>query len=1046
MPIKIIALDGLNNAKMCKLMGPLLQTIPGVDYANIDYLSQKLTLQISGRDNARIIESVTEKLKKNMPDVAIRYAQTNDAPEDPNKIPMPKVKRGDTPAPATNRRSNMQETARKAQEAQKGTSAKVDNLTSSNDNENMAKAITSLMHDEIEYEKSSIELDNSLGELNTEKLAQMEEDIAGRVKDYEPESFENEVQTVEDLKKERESSDLPSAEELMRQEQSQQNRQFAESIVEELEKSKRAERAREKAREEATRAVKKEEPVIAEEPMVQEPVAKQQPAKPKKVKVAKQQEKPSLFASPTEAEYEEVDYEEPFVPIIHTPPPIAKPVEEVVEEFEEEDDDYYEDEIDELFDEEYLERQRELEEYENALKGERIGFIKKIINRIGKETFTNTNGLVFTMIAFLIIFLLDLPEIVDQIGRLICFSFLSIYALIADHSKYKFSSWLSAVAMIVPSGFMFMTGHTTQAIISMAVYNVALIVSFLYYIDFNMGIRRAIDIAPRTLIRVHDDLCEELPFNAIKPEDEIIINEGEVIPFDCFVVTGESDIDDSFITGNSEPTKVIAGSWISCGSINITSSLQLKVSKNQEKSVMAVIRRTFMNDTSDKLNTVSICKSYVSLLFFIQIFMTLALTAIMVLTQQYDKIINFLVISAILLAPTGINASIVHMFKGTLGKALKKRITIISSTALEELSKVSSIITGHNEVLNTGEFDVISVKVIDPKVVNEEKLLELASAIESKVDSPISNAIVEYYTKNYEAEIDGESISSCEPMKEGIKAIYDLSYTVLVGSYSFMIQHDILVPENTSERVCIYVAKQNTYVGSIYLEAKHREGYDTFTSELRKYGIKNIMLLTGNETPYAEGYGRRNGYSTILSQRTLADKISTISTLVGAQDKLGNIAYIGTHEEVDEFTKRRCPCISVGKMSFAKTLHSARALVPTSDLKQIVEIIKVAKSVRTSCFMSIASSYILKYAMVAAVYFLDIPFVFASAAISGMIIFESMIARNSLGEEKYGEVQKVERNLEEDEEDADNEETTSSTSNTTSTVETDEDDDSVSVS
>ncbi len=1019
MPIKIIALDGLNNAKMCKLMGPLLQTIPGVDYANIDYLSQKLTLQISGRDNARIIESVTEKLKKNMPDVSIRYAQANDVPEDPNKIPMPKVKRGDAPPPNSSgdRRSNLQEKAKRVQEAQKTTNDKVDNLTSSNANENMAKALTSLMHDDIPQEKSSIELDNSLGELNTEKLAQMEEEVTNRVKDYEPEQFEDEVTTIEDLKNDRQNSDLPSPDELKRQEQSQKNREFAESIVEELEKSKRAERAREKARADARNSVKAEEP----EPIKEEPVVKQKeprPPKPKKVKVEKTQEKPSLFASPAEDDNddEEDDYE-PFVPIIHTPSPTSKE-DDIVEEFyDDEEDDYddYEDELDELIDEEYLERQRELEEYENSLKGEKIGFIKKIINRIGKETFTNTNGLIFTMIAFAIIFLLDLPEIVDLIGRLICFSFLSIYALISDHSKFKFSSWLSAIAMIVPCGLMFLLGNTTQAILAMALYNVALIVAFLYYIDFNMGIRRAIDISPRTLIKVHEDICEELPFNAIKPDDEIIINEGEVVPFDCLVINGESDIDDSFITGNSELTPVTMGSWISCGSVNVTSSLQLKVSKNQEKSVMAVIRRTFMNDSSDKLNTVSICKSYVSLLFFIQVFMILALTAIMVLTQQYDKIIDFLVISALLLAPTGINASIVHMFKGTLGKALKKRITIISSTALEELSKVTSIIVGHNEVLNTGVFDVISVKVIDPKVINEEKLLELAASTEAKVDSPISNAIVEYYTKNYNAEIDSESITSCEPFKEGIKAIFDLSYTVLVGSYGFMIQHNVLVPENTTERVCIYVAKQNTYVGSIYLEAKHREGYETFTSDLRKYGVKNIMLLTGNETAYAEGYGRRNGYSTILSQRTLNDKINTISTLVGAQDKLGNIAYIGTHEEVDEFTKRRCPCISVGKTSFAKTLHSARALIPTSNLSQIVETIKIARSVRTNCFMSIAASYILKYAMIAAVYFLNIPFFFASLVISGLIVFEALIAHHSLGEEKYGDVKS--NNEDEDEND-----------------------------
>lgn len=74
MAIKILALDGLNDAKLCKLVSKLLEAIPGVDYANIDYLSQRLTLHLSGHDNTKTIAKVVVALKENMPNVTVRFA------------------------------------------------------------------------------------------------------------------------------------------------------------------------------------------------------------------------------------------------------------------------------------------------------------------------------------------------------------------------------------------------------------------------------------------------------------------------------------------------------------------------------------------------------------------------------------------------------------------------------------------------------------------------------------------------------------------------------------------------------------------------------------------------------------------------------------------------------------------------------------------------------------------------------------------------------------------------------------------------------------
>ena len=74
MALKILALEGLNNAKLCSMVEPVLCSVEGVNSAQIDYLSQRLTMDISGRPTEDAVNDVMELLKKTFPDVRIRFS------------------------------------------------------------------------------------------------------------------------------------------------------------------------------------------------------------------------------------------------------------------------------------------------------------------------------------------------------------------------------------------------------------------------------------------------------------------------------------------------------------------------------------------------------------------------------------------------------------------------------------------------------------------------------------------------------------------------------------------------------------------------------------------------------------------------------------------------------------------------------------------------------------------------------------------------------------------------------------------------------------
>ena len=83
MAIKILTLDGLQDSRLCGLLSQLLETIPGVSSAQIDYLSRKLTLDISSKNMTETLDSVTALVKQTFPNVRIRYTDVGNDPAQP---------------------------------------------------------------------------------------------------------------------------------------------------------------------------------------------------------------------------------------------------------------------------------------------------------------------------------------------------------------------------------------------------------------------------------------------------------------------------------------------------------------------------------------------------------------------------------------------------------------------------------------------------------------------------------------------------------------------------------------------------------------------------------------------------------------------------------------------------------------------------------------------------------------------------------------------------------------------------------------------------
>jgi len=351
------------------------------------------------------------------------------------------------------------------------------------------------------------------------------------------------------------------------------------------------------------------------------------------------------------------------------------------------------------------------------------------------------------------------------------------------------------------------------------------------------GIKNLISLAPETGRVIRDGLEVMVPVGQIKPGDVLRILPGEAVPVDGEIVSGETSVDQSVMTGESLPIDKTVGDAVFCGTINRFGSVDIRATKVGEDSSLQKLIRLVEEAEHKKAPIQRIVDKWA--VWLVPAALLIALGTYIVtrdITRAVTVAIVFCPCALALATPTSIMAAI--------GQAAKHGVIIKSGEALERMGKVDCIAFDKTGTLTHGNLIVSAV---------EGDILQLAASLERYSEHPVAKAIVAHY--------DGEYLE-----------VRNFLATPGVG-----VEGDVGGKRVTIGRGGV-VTVDGGAAGRITVADEPREAGAETVARLLDLGVSSVML-TGDNRQTAQAVAGQAGVRTVYAELLPAEKVARIQQL-----------------------------------------------------------------------------------------------------------------------------------------------------------------------
>jgi Cd2+/Zn2+-exporting ATPase len=426
--------------------------------------------------------------------------------------------------------------------------------------------------------------------------------------------------------------------------------------------------------------------------------------------------------------------------------------------------------------------------------------------------------------------------------------------------------------------------------------------------------------------------------DAVKIGDTIIIKPGEKVPLDCRIIEGNSTLNMSALTGESIPKEVEPGSNILSGCINISGMITAEVTKEFGESTVNKILDLVENASSLKSESENFITKFAR--YYTPIVVGIA--AILVVIPPLFTGGNFIdwllraFIFLVVSCPCALVISIPLSFFGGIGGASKNGILIKGSNSLEALANTEVIAFDKTGTLTKGVF---KVQEIHEKNMDKKEILKFAAYAENYSGHPIAASLKEAYGQ----EISSEVISDVEEISgHGICANIE-NRKVFVGNSQLMKKMGIVYDESEAAGTIVHVAADNEYRGYIVISDEIKEDTLTAIKELKKVGIKHIVMLTGDSKKVGEKVGEELNINEVYAELLPADKIEKLEELFKNKSQEGKLVFVGDGINDAPVLTRADIGIAMGGLGTDAAIEAADIVIMTDEPSKISTAIKISK-------------------------------------------------------------------------------------------------------
>ncbi|MGM0652383.1 MAG: heavy metal translocating P-type ATPase [Bacillota bacterium] len=518
-----------------------------------------------------------------------------------------------------------------------------------------------------------------------------------------------------------------------------------------------------------------------------------------------------------------------------------------------------------------------------------------------------------------------------------------------------------------------------------------------YLQDYAVGrsrtsIQKLMDIRPDYARVIKNDQIVKLSPDRVPVGVTISVQPGERIPLDGKIVSGKSNLDLSALTGEFMPREVEMGDDVLSGSINKSGLLLIKVTKEYRQSTVSRILALVENAAARKAKTEKFITRFAAYytpavvgIAFVVAFIPPILFTGAVLSDWVYRALVFLVISC----PCALVISIPLGFFGGIGGASRKGILVKGGNYLEALSQVDTVIFDKTGTLTRGEFEIDSLH--PDNGFSEKGLLAYASIAANFSSHPVARSIL----KARHVKLDqGKVLQYHEISGRGVSLDY-AGERILMGSRKLFEEESIEYKKNNSAGVQVYVAVNGIFAGSIGFSDQLKDDALNAIKLLRKMGIKNIAMLSGDRQHVARAIGSKLGLDHVFAELLPDQKVEMIEKLQQEKKTNKKHAFVGDGINDAPSLARADIGIAMGGVGSDAAIEAADIVLMTDQPSKLAEAIEIARKTKAIVIQNIALALGIK-AIIMAFGLFDLASmweaVFADVGVALLAVFNSMRA------------------------------------------------------
>ncbi|MBL7870975.1 MAG: cadmium-translocating P-type ATPase [Cyclobacteriaceae bacterium] len=469
------------------------------------------------------------------------------------------------------------------------------------------------------------------------------------------------------------------------------------------------------------------------------------------------------------------------------------------------------------------------------------------------------------------------------------------------------------------------------------------------------SIQALLDVRPDTVSVVRNEKTEYVKAEHVNTGETIQVKPGEKIGLDGELLSKSGSFNTAALTGESKPDTKQKGETILAGMINLQSLIEVKVTAAYKDSKLSHILQLVQEATTRKSQTQQFISRFAEVYTPIVVLLAVLLVVVpyfflddgYIFRDWLYRSLIFLVISC----PCALVISIPLGYFGGIGAASHNGILFKGSTFLDVMAKINTIVMDKTGTLTKGIFEVQKIQVND---FDEELLIKLVAALESKSTHPVGQAIVRYAKNSYQ-QVHVQHVE--EIAGHGLKGKVD-GIELLAGNAKLMRKFNIAYDSaiDAIPFTVVLVAVNNKYTGHFIIADQVKDDAAETIQKLHASNIKTV-ILSGDKTAVVNAVAKQLGIDQAFGDLLPEDKVTKVEAL---KTPGVHIAFVGDGVNDAPVVALADAGIAMGGLGSDATIETADIVIQNDQPSKIPVAINIGKATRKIVWQNITLAFVVK--------------------------------------------------------------------------------------